>query len=133
MITPVRWCLLAFLDGFILVLWSLVFVEGGQQLGFSHHLHALAGVLLFIWITVLGKRQLERAERSLFQRLLAEQKIRVEAEFALSRLHVAPPQVSLECAASSVPSTTPTGQAFNDLQGCSVQQDAWEPLVQIGG
>lgn len=132
MITPVRWCLLAFLDGFILVLWSLVFVEGGQQLGFSHRLHAFAGVLLFVWITVLGKRQLERAERSLFQRLLAEQKIRVEAEFALSRLHVAPPQVSLECAASSVPSTTPTGQAFNDLQGCTVQQDAWEPLVQIG-
>jgi len=111
---PIRWLNLIFLEGVTLATNAFCLFGLGSAEGFDRSVLHFFLLSSLVFILAVGKRNTERAERSLYGRLLSEKTLRTQAEFELSRIQ-SDSAANLLSQNQDSPSTTPTERAFQDV------------------
>ena len=114
---PIRWHILVVQEVLtVLVYGGCAFGLGGPASSFWNF--TLLSSLIFL--TAIGKRHLDSTDRAMFSRLVAQRTLRTEAEFQLSM--VSNQMRNSQDDLQSVMSTTPSGEAFRQLEGNNQEQ-----------
>ena len=122
---PVRWIIMLIMEVLVVALYAIaVFAfRSGQQNAYI----LLILLAACVFVTALGKRQLEIAERRLFLQLVAERTLRAEAEFQLSQVQSEPPKADEVESAVASAQTSGAGRIFAQPDALHMQ-----PLLEIG-
>lgn len=131
---PIRWCNLILVEGTTLLANGFCVFALGSPEGVQRSVLHFVLLCVLIFLIAMGKRNTERAERDLFMRLLSEKTLRTQAEFELSRIqskHDVRRGEVHELQSVTVPSTSPTEQAFRDIEG-EGRAKCLETLIEIG-
>jgi len=132
---PMRWFSLVPLAAQTLIINAFCVFGLGSNEGFARSSANYALLCTLVLMMSKGKRNLERSERKLFKRLLSEQTLRTQAEFELSRMECdrSSRAIGHDLQSVTVPSTTPTEQAFRDVVEHGEERSrCLETLAEIG-
>jgi len=127
---PIRWYISVSQEA------ATVLVYGGCTMGLGGPIESaqqrfrfVAFLSCLVFLTAIGKRQIERTERAMFARLVAERTLRTQAEFQLSTLDQQPRDALND--GQSFVSTTPSGALFRRLES-SVFEEHLTMISRIG-
>lgn len=120
----VRWVVLSIVETTVVVFYAIAAFGLGS--GDPNPSFIMLAMIIMTFLTALGKRQLEYTERLLFLQLVAERRLRAEAEFELAQTQEEVPKA--DDAASAL-----TSAAGNTLETITqAEQSQLGPLEEIG-
>jgi len=125
---PVRWSVLLPLEVFVAMVYpllSLMYDSPHREASFDVHI----SLLVLIFFSSLGKRSLERLERKAFCNMISERRLRMQAEFRLSRMEwETPPKAKSRASSVTAGSTT----YFGDVDDAADLEKSLERLISFG-